>query len=92
MSHDNPLIPPREILKTPNSQLPVLLVPAVQANTLKTVFSVNPSGVLMAHTEWLPGVQLKHSVSVHIEDCEGLWLSGCGGSVAEHWRLKPDVT
>ena len=26
MSHDNPLIPPREILEIPNSQLPVLLV------------------------------------------------------------------
>ena len=31
---------------------------------------------------------------VHIEDCEGLWLSqtGCRGSVAEHWRLKPEVS
>ena len=25
----------------------------------------------------------------YIEDCEGWWLSGCGGSVAEHWELKP---
>ena len=30
-------------------------------------------------------------LSVHIEDCEGWWLSGCCGSVAEHWRLKPGV-
>ena len=29
---------------------------------------------------------------VHIEDCEGWWLSGCHGSVAEHWRLKPEVS
>ena len=26
----------------------------------------------------------------HIEDCEGWWLSDCRGSVAEHWRLKPE--
>ena len=28
----------------------------------------------------------------HVEDCEGWWLSGCRGSVAEHWRLKPEVS
>ena len=27
-----------------------------------------------------------------IEDCEGWWSSGCHGSVAEHWRLKPEVS
>ena len=36
--------------------------------------------------QWLPGVQLRHSVpSVQ-------WLSGCRASVAEHWRLKPEVS
>ena len=30
--------------------------------------------------------------AVHIEDCEGWWLSGCCSSVAEHWRLKPKVS
>ena len=30
--------------------------------------------------------------AVHIEDCEGWWLSGCRGSVAEHWLLKPEVS
>ena len=30
--------------------------------------------------------------TVYIEDCEGLWMSGCRGSVAEHWRLKPEVS
>ena len=30
--------------------------------------------------------------AVHIEDCEGWWLSSCRGSVAEHWRLKPEVS
>ena len=24
--------------------------------------------------------------------CGGWWLSGCHGSVAEHWRLKPEVS
>ena len=27
-----------------------------------------------------------------MEDCEGWWLSGCRGSVAEHWWLKPEVS
>ena len=30
--------------------------------------------------------------AVHIEDYEGWWYSGCCGSVAEHWRLKPKVS
>ena len=30
--------------------------------------------------------------AVHIEDCEGWWLSSCCGSVAEHWWLKPEVS
>ena len=30
--------------------------------------------------------------AVHIEDCGGWWLSGCCGSVAEHWQLKPEVS
>ena len=46
---------------------------------------------LMAHTEWL-----RHSLytthAVHIEDCEGWWLSGCRGSVAEYWGLKPELS
>ena len=29
--------------------------------------------------------------AVHIEDCEGWWLSGCHGPVAETWWLKPGV-
>ena len=40
---------------------------------------------------WLPGVRLRHSV-LPIEDCEGWWLSGCCGSVTEHWWLKPEVS
>ena len=50
----------------------------------------------MAHTEWLPGVRLRHSVPpvqyIYIEDCEGWWLSACRGSVAEHWLHKPEVS
>ena len=30
--------------------------------------------------------------TVHIEDCEGWWLSSCCSSVAEHWRLKVVVS
>ena len=30
--------------------------------------------------------------AVHIEDSEGWWLSGCRGSVAEHWWLKPEAS
>ena len=30
--------------------------------------------------------------AVHIEDCEGWWLSDCRSSVAQHWRLKPEVS
>ena len=30
--------------------------------------------------------------AVYIEDCEGWWSSGCCGSVAEPWRLKPEVS
>ena len=29
---------------------------------------------------------------VYIEDCEDWWLSGWHSSVAEHWRLKPEVS
>ena len=41
----------------------------------------------MAHTEWLPGVSLGHfstTCAVHIEHCEGWWLSGHRSSVAEY--------
>ena len=30
--------------------------------------------------------------TVHIEDCEGWWVFGCRGSVAQHWWLKPEVS
>ena len=49
MSHDNPLIPPREILEITNSQLPVLLVPAVQANNLKTCHTLIRGGAVSTH-------------------------------------------
>ena len=40
----------------------------------------------------LIGCQVCTTFAVHIEDCEGWWLSGCHGSVAEHWRLNPEVS
>ena len=54
-------------------------------------FSGQP--LLMAQTEWLPGVWLRHfstTCAVYREDCEGWWLSGCRSSV-EHWLHKPGV-
>ena len=30
-------------------------------------------------------------IAIHIEDCEGWWLSNCS-SVAEHWLHKPEVS
>ena len=52
--------------------------------------------VLMVHTQWLPGVQLKHfstTCVVHIQKIvrAGAWLSGCRSSVAEHWLYKRQV-
>ena len=40
---------------------------------LETIFWSTPNEVLTAHTEWLSGLQLRHSVTictVHIEDCQ----------------------
>ena len=40
-------------------------------------------------------VRLRHfspTCAVHIEDCGGWWLSSCRSSVAEHCRLKPEVS
>ena len=34
---------------------------------------------------WMPQSQLA------IHNCEGWWLSSCHDSMAEHWRLKPEV-
>ena len=56
---------------------------------------LTPNRVLTAHTEWLSGVRLRHfstTCAVYIEDCEGWWLSGCRGSVEEHWWLNPEVS
>ena len=36
--------------------------------------------------------KIEESETVYIEDCEGWWLSGCRGSVAKYWRLKPKVS
>ena len=43
--------------------------------------------VLVAQTEWLPGggtETFSTTCAVHIVDCEGWWLPGYHGSVAEH--------
>ena len=58
---------------------------------MEMIFRLTPSRVLMAHTEWLLGVRLRHFSNtwvVNTEDCEGWW---CHSSVAEHWLHKPGV-
>ena len=61
---------------------------------MERILKLTPNGVLTAHTEWLPGVRLRHFstiCAVYIEGCEGWWLSGCHSSVAKHWLHKPGV-
>ena len=61
---------------------------------MERIFRSTPNSVLTAHAEWLLGVRLRHfstTCAVHIEDCEGWWLSSCHRSVAEHWLHKPGV-
>ena len=50
------------------------------------IFPVNPQRT-SDDTYWVDT-----TCAVHIEDCNGWWLSGCCGSVAEHWWLKPEVS
>ena len=40
------------------------------------------------HPEWLLATGVFNFTTVHIEDCEGWWLSGCHSSVTEHWLHK----
>ena len=50
------------------------------------------SGWLSTQNPRLPCIFCwKHLASLR-EDCEGWWSYGCRGSVAEHWRLKPEVS
>ena len=51
-----------------------------------TIFPVNPQRT-SDDTYWVDT-----TCAVHIEDCNGWWLSGCCGSVAEHWWLKLEVS
>ena len=42
---------------------------------MERIFRLTPNGVLTVHTEWLPGVQLRHfgpTCAVH-------WIVGAGG-------------
>ena len=60
---------------------------------MERIFKLTPNGVLTAHTEWLPGVRLRHfsTVCAVYRDSEGWWLSSCRSSVTEHWLHKPGV-
>ena len=42
-------------------------------------------------SQYVPS-ELQYHLAVYIEDCEGWWLAGCRGTMAEHWQLKPDVS
>ena len=45
---------------------------------MERIFWLTPNRVLTAHTEWLPGVRLRHSVPpACAEGCDGWWLSSC---------------
>ena len=47
---------------------------------------------LVSHWHILSGCWVcDWGISVHKEDCEGCWLSGCCSSVAQHWLHKPGV-
>ena len=50
---------------------------------------LNASVAQLAAIQYVPS-ELR--CAVHIEDCQGWWLSDCRGSMAEHWRLKPEVS
>ena len=63
---------------------------SIDSFLLERIFRSIPR-VLMAHTKWLPGVWLRHSLPP-VQDYEGWWLSSCHGSVAKHLWLKPEVS
>ena len=54
------------------------------------------NGVLYSFSEHFQGLAylyLKTDIPpAHIEDWESWWLSGCHGSMAEHWWLNPGVS
>ena len=59
------------------------------------IFRSTPNGVLTDGTYWVAarcatGIQY-HLCSIH-RRLWGWWSSGCCGSVAERWRLKPEVS
>ena len=81
------LNPGHLLLEPPVSALP--LSKPLSMHVMKRIFWSTPNRVLMAHTEWLP---FSTTCAVHVEDCEGWWLSACRGSVAKHWWLKPQVS
>ena len=63
------------------------------ATTAYRKFPVNPQQ-RSDRTYWVAArcATEAFTCAVHIEECEGWWLSGCRGSVAKHWQLKPEVS
>ena len=63
---------------------------------MEIIFWSTPNEGLTAHTYWVTARCATEAFSatcaVHIEDFEGWWSSSCHDSVAEHWRLKLEVS
>ena len=56
------------------------------------IFQLTLNGVLTAHTQWLPGVQLRHSVPSVQRIVRAGGCPSVVAHVAEHWWLKPEVS
>ena len=67
---------------------PPVLCHQLSHNTRTTTNPHNPMYVCGRCVTWA----FNTTCAVHTEDYEHWWLSGCHCSVAEHWRLKPEVS
>ena len=89
-SHQSPSIRPR----APGLSHQCSQTPTSPHNPLIRYVTICIATVCIATvcTEQLPGVQLRYfstTCAVHMEDCDGWWLSGCLSSVVEHLWLQP---
>ena len=77
-----------------SGRLPGCVTEASQSSICTAQVVLNASVTHPGGSGRLPGCvteAFSTTCAVHIEDCEGWWLSGCRSSVAEHWRHKPGV-
>ena len=52
---------------------------------MERIFRLTPNGVLTAHTEWLPGVQLRHSVPL-VQYIQRIVRAGGCPAVVAQWQ------